>query len=306
MLLRHIEVRGLRGADGWRADGLGAVADLPPPPQGVAVGDALSVLVATLDGARFAAEGERLGLPPAPDVLLAGGPLDQVTWATPAPRLDVDGRIGVEVGIELDPPAYATLREHALRDPRLALALAEGPLVTIKVGWLLSKDRTAVSAAIHQVRVGDSDLVASGAERASWVPPFLATVAARIARAPWSADGLAGRLHAASLSPVAAVRARYRALAAAFADPPFGWGALELVQGSAGVELAFGPELVPLRQLGPDAPAVVALAEAAWLRAPDVLVVDRPVPPAVRRWLADRIEADDATIEQALLVGGAW
>ncbi len=306
MLLRHIEVRGLRGADGWRADDLGAIADLPAPPIGIGVGDALSVLVATLDGARFAAEGERLGLPAAPDVLLAGGPLDQVTWTTPAPRLDVDGKIGVEIGIELDPPAYASLREHAARDPRLAMALAEGSLVRIKVGWLFSKDRTAMSAAIHQLRVGDSDLAAAGADRPAWVPGFLAVVASRIGRVAWGAEGLAERLHAASLSPSGDVRGRFRALAAAFADAPFGWGALELVRGTAGLELAFGADLVPLRQRGPDAAAVVALVEAMWLGAPDILVVDRPVPGAVRDWLVTRIEADDATIEQALLVGDGW
>lgn len=307
MWARRIEVRGLVGADAWSADDLGRVVDLPAAPRGTAIGDALGLLAATLRPDSLAERAPDLDLPPAIEVHAGGGPLEQVAWGGPvAPGwLGPDARIGVELGLELDPPAWTALREHALRDPRLAGALADGPTIEVKIGWLFTRDRSVAGAALHGFRVGRTPLPVSAAERGAWLAPLLADVGRRIGRVRWGEDGLGERLLTASLSPDPEVRRRFDELVAMFAEAPFGWGALALVRRGGAVGIAFGRELVPLRQHGPDAGGLVALAEAMWLDAPDVLVVDRALPPGVRAWLRARIDADGAPIEQVLLVGGA-
>jgi hypothetical protein len=310
MLLVNLEVRGLRHAREWRRELLGPVVELPVGPEAVAIGDALLLAAATLDGRRFSAESSSLGLPPAAEVALDGMLLDRASWTSPvdvAPMLasEAEPHVIVALGVSLDSPLYASLREHAHRDPRLAAGMAEGPLLQIKVGWLFSRDSTALTATVHQLRVGDTDLVVNGPEHPIWLHGFLRDLGGRIARPAWgdSAAAVAARLQQAALSPDSGLRRRFRAMSELFAGPPFGWGALEVVRTSDQVppEIRFGPDLLPLRHVGPDALSRVVLAEAACLRAPDVLVVEAPLEPALRAWLAARTEGDDATLEQLFL-----
>src|SRR5690606_28615667 len=96
----------------------------------------------------------------------------------------------------------------------------------------------------------------------------------------------------------------WRRLSRALAEPPFGCGALELVNPSR-PSAAFGEELRRARQLGPAAARALRLVAAALLDAPDVLVLDEPVAPPVREWLRARTDGPDATLEQVLIVGEA-
>ena len=61
------------------------------------------------------------------------------------------------------------------------------------------------------------------------------------------------------------------------------------------------------RQFGPSAVEAAGLSVAAFLDAPDVLVIEnpgthQPDPGAVADWLEERTRGNDATLEQVILV----
>lgn len=305
MWVRAVSIEGVAGG-GWSADDLGPSVVLPGGAHGGQLLAALQWWAAALHAEHAAGAAARAGLDPIATVGSADGLCGDLAWPGPQPItawLDHRRRLRVTLTLVLDPPRYAALREAALRDPLLALALAEGSDVSVQVGWLWTVDGSAAAPLVHGVAVGGQPLPLAQGERPGWLTPFLRGVGAAVG-AGWAAGvDLGERLLAAQLSPEGAVRARAARLAAAFAGPPFGWGALGLVRRSGTISLAFGDALTPLAQLGQHAPAWVGVAASAWLDAPDVLLVDLPASPALRRWLANRTRARDATLEQFFVRG---
>lgn len=311
MLVRAVQVHGFRDGAPWVGAELGPVAELPPAPAGTALADALSLLFAVLDPESAPSTLRRLEL--IGDLGETStdehGLLEQVVGLDPgavgALLEDGERKLVVDVALALDPPLYGRLREHALRDPRVAVALGQDAELGLKVGWLLTPDLRAASTSVLDLRVGSLSFPLHGAERPGWISPVLREVAARFLR--WDAqeplETLAGRLLGAMLSPDPARRAAWRRLSLALSEPPFGFGVLELVD-PVRPAAAFGPELRRARQFGPAAARSLRLAAAVLLDAPDVLVLDEPVPTAVREWLLARTDGPDATLEQVLLVGG--
>jgi hypothetical protein len=300
MWVRAAAIEGVVGG-AWSADDLGAAVVLPGGAHGGQLLAALQWWAAALDGEQVAGAASRAGLDPVATVGHSDGLCGDLGWPEPQPIaawLDSRRRLRVTLTVVLDPPRYATLREAALRDPTLALALADGSEVTVQVGWLWTVDGSAAAPLVHGVAVGGQPLPLAHGERPAWLTPFLRGLGAAIGAAWTPAADLGDRLLAAQLAPDPDLRARSARLAAAFAGAPFGWGSLGLVRRSGAVSPAFGAQLTPLAQLGQHAPGWVGLAAAAWLDAPDVLLVDLPVSPAVRRWLEHRARARDATLEQ--------
>src|SRR5690606_5776325 len=107
MLVRAVEIHGFRDGAAWDGTELGSLAELPPPPEGTALADALSLLVAVRDAERAPAMLRRLEL------------LGEVA----EPRADEHGLLEQVVG--LDPGALVALLEDGQRklvvDATLAL-----------------------------------------------------------------------------------------------------------------------------------------------------------------------------------------
>jgi hypothetical protein len=311
MYLTRLEVEGFRGAEHRVievSDG-GRGAALPEGPARCAVADAIDLLAAGLDQLRMLGVARRLGWA-SPGTEVAGEPGDAELQGLHAPSVaavlarDVRA-VTIDATLALDPPLYGRLREHAARDPRMVTALGHEPSVRVKVGWLVSRDRSSLNPAVLMVRVGDVGFETQGKDRPAWLPELLVELGGRFGRVDGAidADTLAERLLAAQTSPDPERRAAAVRLADALVATPFSLPRPEVVRAGARVELAFGPELLRARQLGRDAVDAVRLAEAAFLARPDVLVVSDTVPVgegegAVKRWLAALPERDEAPVEQ--------
>ena len=313
MLVHGIRVAGLRDAEGFVRTDLGARVELSGGPEGVAVADAFDLFAAGLVAGRIPTTLARLGISGEVEVLEEDGMPVQASWDDPwGARTLVAGdsarRITVWVEVIPDPPLFGQLREMAVREPRLVAGLSDSPRIAARVGWLFTKDWTAASIAVLEFKVGDMAFPASGPERPAWVPKVLRQLGARFLRwTPSAEQELAERLLAASLSPDAEVRDAYARAAGALADEPFELGALELARVGEQLWLCFGRDMRRARQFGPSAVEAAGLSVAAFLDAPDVLVIEnpgthQPDPGAVADWLEERTRGNDATLEQVILV----
>jgi hypothetical protein len=220
-------------------------------------------------------------------------------------------QITVSLDVELDPPLYGRLRSLAVRDPRLVTALGEGARVSLKVGWLFTNDLVTVSVGLLTFAIGDTAFPLTGSERPAWLGQLLKDIGGRFRRVSWTeaVEEVGGRLHDASLSVDPDRRSRFRSAVDALAEPPFLYGALELVRIGGRVEPCFGPGLMRSRQFGPSGAEALRLVEAVFLDAPDVLVIEsggslQRDPAAVRSWLAERAQGEAATVEQIVLAAG--
>jgi hypothetical protein len=110
---------------------------------------------------------------------------------------------------------------------------------------------------------------------------------------------------AALLSGDREVREQARALAQAWAEGPGALPALQPWLSAEGPRLAWGPDLQPVRRLGPAAERWLALLEAAFLSRPDVLMLEEPLTEEQTGWLASLLERPGSPIEQCLRVAPA-
>ncbi|MCA9494027.1 MAG: hypothetical protein KC621_29065 [Myxococcales bacterium] len=274
---------------------------LPDGASGARTADAIELWAAALDAARLV--GVARSLLGSAVTLVGEGDEPGVDGLDPAEvrALVPEGTsVTVEVEVSLDPGLYGRLREHAHRDPRVVAALAGEGTLTVKAGWLFSRDLTHAAPSVLGVRAGDVVFETAGKERPVWLPGLLAELGRRV----WRTDPLepvellANRLHEASLSPDPGRRAgAARALREAV-SPPFAVPEPGLVRSGVGVALCFGPELARLRSVGRRAWDVLRWLEGAWIERPDVLVIAEPLPQDVRAWFEALVEADDAPIEQ--------
>jgi hypothetical protein len=316
MLVTAIRTEGLR-AD-LNLTGLGRRVDAAAGEPGRRLADALGLWAGTLNpdalpGA-LVAVGAGSGAA-AVEAVVEEGVCVGAGWDRPGAMAALlatgERRFGVEVRVELDPPLFARLREEAVRDPRLVSALGTSLALTVKVGWLLTTDGLGATVGVLALSLGGVDFPVSGSERAPWATRLLRDVGARVGRVDWTEqlDAVAARLHTAATSSDPERRARAARAAEALARPPFSFGRLEVLADGPALELAFGPELLRARRLGPAALHAVQLAEAVLLRQPDVLIVDGPGAgfsraAAVSRWLERATAGGGATLEQVVLVPG--
>lgn len=314
MYLTAIEVEGLRAAPAFVAGDWSREVHPPTGLVGVAVADALDLLVASLDAERTPRVLRRLGLAhraDALDLLEVDHLPEQLALYDPAASsafvdLDTTRQATVRVTIAPDPPFYGRLRELAVREPRLVTALGEDPDITLKAGWIWSHDLSMVAVGLSEVAVGGVAFPGTGAERPPWLAPLLREIAGRL----WRVDPceplaeVTERLYAASVSHDADRRHRYERAATALAGPPFALGRLAWVRGASGVEPRFGDALLTARQCGHAAAGALRLVEAVHLRAPDVLIAELPGGAEARAaWLVAATRGDDATLEQVIVIG---
>jgi hypothetical protein len=236
---------------------------------------------------------------------------DQLQIARPQrvrPLLGPERQVRVRMELELDPPLFAQLRELAFREPSLTDALSESLLaMTVEVGWVFTRDHTVAAPSLLRLALGETALAPETAARRA-VEGLLSKLGHRGAvHRPGEPDVSA--LLAASRSADPAARERYNRTLAALQAPPFSMPAPELVAPDDGPAwLAFGPDLVPLDQLGVGAEDNVALVQDALLGPTEILIADRPgvlagQPDAVRDWLGG-LSQGQGPLEQVWLLGG--
>jgi hypothetical protein len=320
MYVTGLRIGGLRGAENFEVSGLDRVVELARGPAGVASADALTMVFATLpnrekDGRGLQAAATRLGLCERADqaevVVEAGAPV-QVSVPSAAgvyALLQAEHRqVTITVDLSLDPPLFGRLRGLAVRDPRLVTALGAGATLSVKVGWLFTQDLTAASVSVLGIAVGDTTFPVQGSEKPSWLDGLLTDLGSRFLRvaSDESVASVSARLHTAAMHVDPDRRSRYRSAQAALGAAPFKLGEIELVARGSGIEAAFGPQLLRPRQFGRHGEASLRLAEAVYLQAPDVLVVeDLPGDhEAMLGWLGDHVRGDEATLEQVFYVPG--
>ncbi len=313
MLLKRIKIDGVAApADSTDLDGC---VKMPVGPLGVAFADAIDLFAATLQTERVVPALTRFGFgdPNSIEVLEEAGLPMQASWGNgeAAACWATEKAVTIQAELAVDPVLFGLFRDHAVRDPRLVTALGQDPVVTIKVGWLFTPDRTTAAITIHELKVGSTGFHMVGAERPRWVPAVAREIGGRFHRVDRSASAnvVAARLHEASLATDPEMRAGFWRARAALADSPFGLGQLELVRGDGGIEARFGPQMIPARRFGPAAAEALQLVEAVYVSRPDVLVVEAPgvsqsEPAAVLKWLEAATTGNDATLEQVVLVHG--
>jgi hypothetical protein len=317
LYLTRLQVEGLRAAPMFDLRWPGRDAKLPSGPLGVALLDALELFAASCVTGRVESVLRNLGVAPAEgaiDVLDEKGLPIQAGWTGgDAGALVGDERkLTVHVELALDPPLFGRLREEALRDPRLVNGLSNGePSLTVRVGWIFTKDLSTVSIGVLRLAVGDVAFPIVGGERPKWAAGLLQDIGARIHRVRWHESSLqvAERLMSASLSAEPERRARYALCRSALGRPPFNIGVLELVRVDGVVHPCFGPELLRARQLGPASVEALQLAEAVLMHQPDLLLVENPGSrlsdaEAVWKWLASSTSGEEAILEQVLAATG--
>lgn len=304
MYLTRLELEGLRGAEHLVLQSVPRLAALPAGPDGCAVADAIELLAAALEPSRLTAAAARLSWSTPATEVVGEGADRELLGLHPASVAAVvaDGvrAVTVDAAFALDPPLFGRLREHAHRDPRMVTALGQHPSVRVKAGWLFTRDRTGVAPSVLTLRIGEVAFETGGKDRPQWVPELLHELGRRFRRTdPFEpAAAMAERLLAASLSADPLRREGWERVRTAVTAPPFALPAPGLVRADDRLELAFGPSLARLRQLGRPAADALRLLEAALLDRPDVLVVDDVLAADVRAWLAALIESPEAPIEQ--------
>ncbi len=313
MIIRRLKADGLRESVDFT--GLSGRVDAPSGPAGLALADALDLFAAALEPDRVAPTLARLGVAAIDEVEVLseqGAPV-QASWPSSEgvdALLAETQSLSIEVEITLDPVLFGMLREQAVRDARLATALADATL-HLRIGWLFTNDRCTAAPSLNALRVGSTAFPLTGTDRPRWASDLARAVAGRVHRLTWDDDAraVAVRLHDASLSADPAVRAGFSRARAALAQVPFGLGSLELVRGPTGLEPRFGDELRPARAYGPSAAEALRLVEAVFVVRPDVLVVEAPgiaqvSTQEIAEWLVSATEGNEATLEQVVLVPG--
>lgn len=315
MRLTSLHTEGFRAAPDAATASPDTLEILPSGPTGIALLDGLTLVAGACQAERTNQALVCVGLAPSADAIErldeAGLPVHAVVkGGDPQAIIDPAGGrlLRLRATFELDPPLFGSLRQHAVRDPRLVSALSDASL-TLGVGLLWTTDLTTVSIDLLGLTIGGQPFSASGPERPPWLPELLHAIAGRIRRAATLDEhALATRLHEASLSSDPDVRQRFDRIRRTMALPPFGFGTLELVRIGGALRPCFGPHLLRVHQLGPGALSSLNLVSTVFLDEPDILLAATPAiampPAAIEAWLTEQTQGDDAVLEQILIARG--
>lgn len=241
------------------------------------------------------------------DVQITGDPLvESASWSgapglgaliAPGHTTGEDGQVRVRARFRLDPPQFAELRHHAVRDARLVDSLAAGPTLELHVGLRFAADFHSLSVDPLGVAVGGVAFPVTGPERPAWLLPLLRRLRGRVCTRPLPPERWGEAASAWSATTQDHLAGAIRALA----DGPARVADLLPLPGEPAVRR--DGRLVPLRFLPPATREAVGWVGAARLARPDVLVLlDAPVGPAWEAWWEAQVEADDAPVEQILVL----
>lgn len=286
MWLSSLEARGLESCDDVRS--LDRLDTLPRPWM-----DALLLFVMGACEDRAVPGAERLGWEPelGEDLLL------ESPDAVQAMRVDQAERaFQITLTILPDPPLFGRLRNAVIRTPAHADGLAEGTL-TARIGWLFTPDLQVAQPDLIGARLGSVDLALN---EAPWVPPLLTDIMERVHFLDWRTP-LEDTVEAFTSALWAPERERRERAEAALADLKSAFDLDLRPIRTHRTRLGVGPDLRPLRWLGPGAERILRTVVGAQIHAPDVLVVPWVPQDAERAWLEARCTGDDAVLEQLLV-----
>ena len=308
MFVQSIQVEGLAGLDNLDAEGLGRVVRVGGSCRArTALADALSLALSPFSEPDLHDAARQFGWGP---IEVDGEPLpESVVLSRPFGALRLleaadPPRVRIDLDISLDPPQLEQLRQAAFKEPALGPALLEHASCKLSVGWLFTSDGQLANPSINGIAIGD--VVARTGERPPWFTPLVHGLARRWhRRRPGDLDiDAIGR---ADRSPDPEVRARLAAVRRDLQASPFRLPRLEVVDTGDGLELAFGPDLVPLRALGPEARDAVGLVTSVHLHHAEILAIESPHALLPRRggnaWLVDQVEREQSPLEQIWLIG---
>lgn len=300
MLVEEIEANGLRGFSGPRKMRRLERASLPWE-EGRALRDALQLAFALVDPVVLRTLLEGWG---ASELEVSEEPLLVSVRYSGAPGLesllepDAGGVVRVRVRLRLDPPQFATLRHHAVRDVRLVDALAGGPTCELAVGALLRPGSLTLD--LRSFLVGSVPFAVSGPDRPGWLGAFLLGLRGRLAAAPLAPAAWGEAARSWSADRQGHLRAALVALAA---SPAAVSGLVALPEEPALLEAG---RLLPLRFAGPRVRAAVGWVGAVQLGRPDVLVaMHAPAGEGWPAWWEGQLDAAEAAVEQVILLDEA-
>ncbi len=316
MLVTGLRAEGIRDVEMIREPG--RRVDLPSGSVGRAMADALVLWAGSLCGDQLARALVAVGAASSEDaveLVVEEGAVVGASWdrvGAMASMLEAgERRFGVEVSLDLDPLLFASLREQAVRDPRLVSALGQRLTMKVKVGWLLTRDGLGCTIGVLALSVGGVEFPVSGSEKAAWATSILRDVGRRVARVRWSdsASQVATRISEAARCTDPQRRQAAERASNALSSAPFRFGRLEPIESGVELEVALGPDLLRIERFGPAGLHALQLVEEVFMEQPDVLIVDGPGagfsrPGAIARWLAARVDGTDATLEQVWFVSG--
>ena len=323
MLLRQIRVEGLRRLPELTTGLLDRVVTVRGDgPVTTAFVDGLELFFAAFseDALRSTLEHLRVVEPGEEVEIDVGLTLEEARWessdgarALVHPEADRTIRIGLT--FELDPPQYAILREHAVRDPFLVKALAAGPEVSVQVGYLFNRSFDSARVGPLSMTMAGQRVPVVGKEVPAWVYALFQNLGGRFLRVPFlgRAHGLERRIAKrwldAQISADQSSYARATTLSTVLSEAPFSLSRARPVRwnGKRAMVVA-GSEGVPIGRLGGAAVESVLLAGSVGITGAEILVAEAPGllmenRKAVLKWLARQATEAGAPLEQVFLCG---
>jgi|GEM_PF-1077835 len=323
MLLRQIKVEGLRRLPELSVASLGRVVTVDGDgPVTTAFVDGLELFFAVFSGQGLRATLEHLRVvEPGEEVEIdVGLTAEEARWessdgARALVHPEADRTIRISLTFELDPPQYAILRDHAVRDPFLVKALAAGPEISLQVGYLFNRSFDSARVGPLSMTMAGHRVPVVGKEVPAWVHALFQNLSGKFLRVPFlgRAHGLERRIAKtwldAQISADELHHGRATSLTAVLEAPPFSLPRARPVRwnGKRAMVVA-GAQSVPIGRLGAGAVESVLLAGAVGITGAEIFVAEAPGllmnnRKAVLRWLARQATEAGAPLEQVFLCG---
>ena len=300
MYVRSLSIHGLADLPSFRAEDLGRqVVITGPSPAASAVGDGLALVFSALSERALSQLLLRWGLIQAPaeaEIAVEGVPV-QATWTDRrlAKSIVADhGSRTVRARAELllDPPMSTNLRNHAAREPRLAVGLEGAPVVSIEVSAFFGVSWDVLSISVQSVVIGGERFPVATNERAPWLSWLLKTLGERFVSHDETQDHAAKALSAlVSPSPE-----RHAPVSMWERLTPASLGRVRVAQLDSGRAVFLGDDR-PLARHGAQAVRVVEQSVSATMMGADVMWLGTPEGP-----LSVLTEDDESPLEQVWTV----
>lgn len=298
MYIRSITIDGFRDLHHFETEGLERVVRVKgPTPETTALADAFDLFFSSfytpaIDG--LLRRWQLLGPDEEPDIV---GDLipEQVTWsdtrmARALVASEVNRDLRVTLCLALDPPQFGALRDLAIKEPRLATALADGDDITVSVGALFTNTFDGLSLSVNRFLVGNETFSIT-AGRPDWMSTFLHGLGRR-----WHRHRRIPHL-AQALLDAALSADRYEGYRAWQEQLAKTYGLVRVARGAGGEPTVLAEDL-PLRRFGDDALRTAELAASIHLSGAEIIWFE-----GEDSWAESTVEGDASALEQVFRVG---
>ena len=296
MYVHGLTISGFADLGSFRASGLERVVQVRgPSPAATAVGDGLSLAFAALSETGLATLLQRWGLTQPDEAIdIETNPLPmQATWSnrTMAQALvadPADRRLHAEIALILDPPLFAQLGALGARDPRLATALGDRPLIRWGVSAFFGASWDVLSIGLQSFHVGKQPFPTTSQDRPRWLTDFLLEVGTRY----WCHKPDIDTAQAAMDAMTSLDKAQHAGFAnwQEALEPDF--GTVRPATGVADKPILLADDL-PIRRYGQHGSERTSMAASIFLSGADVLWAGHS-----NAWIEEFTEGDRSPLEQ--------